>query len=180
MMSDAILVAVIGAPHGIRGELRLKSFTEKPMTVASYGALQLEDGSRDFRITSARPLKDDMLVVRLAGVDSRDDAERLTNLRLFVSREQLPAPGDEEFYHADLVGLSAEDSRGSPLGQVIAMHNYGAGDLVEIAPPRGETLLVPFTKAFVPVVDLANRRVVIADEALDRPDDPAGPAEPQD
>lgn len=173
--SEQILVGVIGAPHGTRGEIRLKSYTGEPVAVAGYGPLSTEDGSRRFTIKSARLLKDDMLVVRLEGVDDRTAAESLTNIRLFIPRATLPAPEDDEFYHADLVGLSAETASGVSVGRVVGLQDFGAGDLVEIAPSRGESLLVPFTKAFVPVVDLAAGRIVVADEALDLAD---GDAEP--
>lgn len=170
MGSGEILVGVIGAAHGTRGELRLKSYTGEPGAIAAYGPLSTADGSRRFRITGARLLKDDMLVVRIEGVDDRTAAESLTNTRLFVSRAALPAPEEDEFYHADLVGLSAETVSGVPVGRIVGLQDFGAGDLVEIAPPHGESILVPFTRAFVPVVDLGAGRVVVADEALDPAD----------
>src|SRR6185503_9263412 len=106
MAADRIVVAQIGAAHGTRGEVRLFSFTGDPMAVADYGPLETEDGSRSFEIEAVRPAKDH-LVARLRGVHDRNAAERLTNLRLFVSRERLPPPGADEFYHADLIGLTA-------------------------------------------------------------------------
>ena len=173
--SVQILVGVIGAAHGTRGEVRLKSYTGEPGAVAGYGPLSTEDGKRRFTITGARPLKDDMLVVRLEGVDDRTAAESLTNIRLFIPRANLPPPEEDEFYHADLVGLSAETVAGVVIGHVVGLQDFGAGDLIEIAPPCGESVLVPFTKAFVPVVDLAAGRIVVTEEALDL----AGPeAEP--
>lgn len=173
---EQILVGVIGAAHGTRGELRLKSYTGEPGAVAGYGPLSTEDGSRRFTITGARPLKDDMLVVRLEGVDDRTAAESLTNTRLFVPRANLPPPEEDEFYHADLVGLRVETMAGVAVGHVVGLQDFGAGDLIEIAPPRGDTVLVPFTKAFVPVVDLAAGRIVVADEALDLAGAEAEPA----
>jgi 16S rRNA processing protein RimM len=159
---DRICIAQIGAAHGVRGEVRLKSFTEDPLSVTRYGPLETEDGRRRFEVEAARPAKD-MLVVRLKGVADREAAERLTNLRLYVARERLPKPADDEFYYADLVGLAAVTADGAPLGTVKAVHNFGAGDLLEIEPARGgNTLMLPFTQAVVPVVDIAGRRIVIA------------------
>jgi 16S rRNA processing protein RimM len=172
-----ILVGVVGAPHGVKGELRLKSYTDEPMTLATFGTLWAGNGRR-LSIASARPLRDDMLVVRLDGIGDRDAAAALTNLPLYVARCDLPTPEEEEYYHADLIGLAAETTGGEPCGQVIALQNFGAGDLLEIAPAVGDTFLVPFTKAFVPVVDVPGRRLVVTPEAI--PDDAraAEPGEP--
>ncbi|RAI41955.1 16S rRNA processing protein RimM [Rhodoplanes roseus] len=154
-----VCVARIGAPHGVRGEVRLWSFTGDPAAVKRYGPLAAADG-RLFEIASMRPAKD-CFVARLKGVDDRTAAEKLTNLELYVPREKLGPAGEDEFYHADLIGVAAADTSGTPLGTVIAVHNFGAGDILEIAPPRGETLLVPFTKAAVPEVDIPGRRLVV-------------------
>lgn len=175
MSSPRILVGVFGAPHGVRGELRLKSYTEQPLTITSYAPLSSEDGRQSFTIQSARLVKDDLLVVRLKDVDDRSTAERLTNLRLYVDRGQLPAVEEDEFYYSDLVNLRAETEAGELLGRIVALQNFGAGDLLEIAPTGKETILVPFTKAFVPVVDVASGRVVVADAALAAGEDTAEP-----
>ncbi|MEN3375921.1 MAG: rRNA processing protein RimM [Hyphomicrobiales bacterium] len=160
-MAERVCIAQIGAAHGVRGELRLKPFTEDPLSVTRYGPLETEDGKRRFEIETARPAKD-MLVVRLKGVADREAAERLTNLRLYVARERLPKPADDEFYYADLIGLSAVTADGTPFGTVKALHNFGAGDLLEIEPASGgNTLLLPFTAAIVPVIDIAGGRVVV-------------------
>ena len=108
-MAERVLIAQIGAAHGVRGEVRLKAFTEDPSSVARYGPLETEDGARRFEIETVRPVKDEMLVARLKGVSDRNAAEALTNIRLFVARERLPQPADDEFYHADLVGLTRRD-----------------------------------------------------------------------
>lgn len=174
-----ILVGVVGAAHGIRGDLRLKSYTAEPGAIAGYMPLRSEDGRRSLVIETCRPLKDDMLVVRFRGVADRNAAEALTNTRLYIDRTDLAPPDEDEFYHADLVGLRAETQAGALIGHVVALQNFGAGDLVEIAPSRGESLLVPFSKAFVPTVDLPGGRVVVADAAL--PDtDAEEPAQDQD
>jgi 16S rRNA processing protein RimM len=159
-VADRICVAQIGAAHGIRGEVRLRSFTGEPTAIASYGPLESEDGTRRFTIETLRPAKDHF-VARLAGVGDRNAAEQLTNLRLYVAREKLPPAGDGEFYHADLVGLAAVTPDGTALGTVTAVHNFGAGDVIEIKPESGETLLVPFTDAAVPEIDLAAGRMVV-------------------
>mgnify|MGYP000094324588 CR=1 FL=1 len=160
--SKRVLVARVGAAHGIRGEVRVKSFTAVPTDVAAYGPLEAADGRR-FTIAAARPVPSspDMLVVRFREVADRNAAEALNGTELSIPRERLPAPDDDEFYHADLIGLPAVAADGAALGTVIAIPNYGAGDLLEIAPPVGPTLLVPFTRANVPDIDLAARRVTV-------------------
>jgi 16S rRNA processing protein RimM len=156
-----VYVAQIGAPHGVRGEVRLKAFTSDPLAVATYGALESEDGARHFRIAALRPAKD-MMIARLDGVNDRDAAEALCNLALYVPRERLPAPDADEFYHADLIGLGVVGQDGVTLGTVLAVQNFGAGDLLEIAPQSGgASVLLPFTKAAVPEVDFPNRRLVV-------------------
>jgi len=128
--------------------------------VTRYGPLATKDGARAFEVAHARESKGH-LVATLKGVTTRDEAERLNGLELYVARDKLPATDADEYYHADLIGLAAVTTAEEPLGKVIAIHNFGAGDIIEIAPPRGPTMLLPFTNAVVPTVDLANRRVVI-------------------
>jgi 16S rRNA processing protein RimM len=155
-----VCIAQIGAAHGVRGEVRLKAFTQDPLGVTRYGPLETEDGRR-IEIEAARPAKD-MLVARLKGVTDRDAAERLKNIRLYVAREKLPRPADDEFYYADLVGLAAVKADGAAIGTVKAVHNFGAGDLLEIEPTAGgATMLLPFTEATVPAIDIAGRRIVV-------------------
>jgi 16S rRNA processing protein RimM len=161
-VADRVCVARIGAAHGVRGEVRLWTFTEDPMAIRKYGPLEAEDGSRSFEITALRAAKDH-LVARLRGIDDRDTAERLTNIKLFVPRERLPATEDDDtFYYADLVGLAAVGADGTDFGSVAAVHDFGAGTLLEIQPKAGAAMLLPFTKEAVPTVDLAGGRVVIA------------------
>ena len=159
-MAAPICVARIGAAHGVRGAVKLWTFTEDPLAVQRYGPLSTKDGARQFEVTHAREAKDH-LVATLKGIATREDAERLNGLELYVAREKLPATDDDEYYHADLIGLTAVTTADAPLGRVIAIHNFGAGDIIEIAPPQGPTLLLPFTNAVVPSVDLAAGRVVI-------------------
>ena len=165
-MADRIRVARIGAAHGIRGEVKLWSFTEDPMAVARYGPLETEDGARRFEIEAARPAKD-FLVARLKGVGDRDAAASLRNTDLYVPRDRLPPIEEADtFYHADLVGLSAVSEDGAALGTVSAIHNFGAGDLIEIAPAAGgEPLMLPFTEATVPTIDLKAGRIVVVPPA---------------
>jgi 16S rRNA processing protein RimM len=156
-----VCIAQIGAAHGVRGEVRLKAFTEDPLSVAEYGPLEAEDGKRQFEIEAARPAKD-MLVVRLKGVTDRDAAEALKNMRLYVAREKLPPPAEDEFYVADLVGLAVETTKGDAFGHVKAVHNFGAGDLLEIElASGGATVMLPFTETTVPTIDMAQRRIVV-------------------
>jgi len=155
-----ICVARIGAAHGVRGAVKLWTFTEDPLAVQAYGPLITKDGSRQFEVATAREAKGH-LVATLKGVATREEAERLNGIELYVARDQLPATDDDEYYHADLIGLAAVTAAGVPLGRVIAIHNFGAGDIIEIAPPHGPTLLLPFTNAVVPTVDLAAGRVVV-------------------
>ncbi|GEC55895.1 16S rRNA processing protein RimM [Bradyrhizobium japonicum] len=159
-MAAPVCVARIGAAHGVRGAVRLWTFTEDPLAVKDYGPLMTKDGTRQFEVTHAREAKDH-LVVTLKGVASRDDAERLNGLELYVPRDRLPDTDDGEYYHTDLIGLAAVTTTEQPLGRVIAIHNFGAGDIIEIAPPQGATMLLPFTNAVVPTVDLEGGRVVI-------------------
>ena len=159
-MATPICVARIGAAHGVRGAVKLWTFTEDPLAVKTYGPLLTKDGARQFEVTSAREAKGH-LVATLKGVSTREEAERLNGIELYVAREKLPDTDEDEYYHADLIGLAAVNAAGEPLGRVVAIHNFGAGDIIEIAPPSGSTLLLPFTNAVVPTVDIAGGRVVI-------------------
>lgn len=161
-MADRIRVARIGAAHGVRGEVKLWSFTQDPFAVANYGPLETQDGAQRFEIEALRAGKDH-LVARLKGIGSRDAAAKICNLDLFVPRAKLP-PIDEAdtYYFADLIGLSAVTKDGAVLGIVTAVHNFGAGDLIEIATTQGgEPLLLPFTETVVPRIDMALRQIVI-------------------
>jgi 16S rRNA processing protein RimM len=161
-VSGRICVAQIGGAHGVKGEVKLKSFTADPMAVKDYGVLEREDGGASLEIETVRPAKTH-LVARFRGVSDRDAAERLTNLRLFVPRERLPPPAADEFYHADLIGLAAVTADGTEVGTVAAVHDFGAGDLLELRPPAGgTTIMVPFSEACVPGVDIAGGRIIVA------------------
>jgi 16S rRNA processing protein RimM len=155
-----VCVARIGAAHGVRGAVKLWTFTEDPFAVTRYGPLATKDGARAFEIAQAREGKGH-LVATLKGVTTRNEAERLNGIELYVAREKLPVTEDDEYYHADLIGLPAVTTADELLGKVVAIHNFGAGDIIEIAPLRGPTMLLPFTNAVVPTVDIAGGRVVI-------------------
>ena len=159
-MPAQVCVARIGAAHGVRGAVKLWTFTEDPFAVTRYGPLSTKDGARAFEVAHAREGKGH-LVATLKGVTSRNEAERLNGLELYVAREKLPTTDEDEYYHADLIGLAAVTTADQSLGKIVAIHNFGAGDIVEIAPPKGATLLLPFTNAVVPTVDIAGGRVVI-------------------
>ena len=159
-VAPPVCVARIGAAHGVRGAVKLWTFTEDPLAVQHYGPLMTKDRARQFEIASVRAAKDH-LVATFKGVASRNDAEKLNGIELYVPREKLPATDDDEYYHADLIGLAAVNAADEPLGRVVAIHNFGAGDIIEIAPPKGPTMLLPFTNAVVPTVDLAGGHVVI-------------------
>jgi 16S rRNA processing protein RimM len=159
-MASRICIARIGAAHGVRGAVKLWTFTDDPLAVKRYGPLLTKDGARRFEVADAREAKGH-LVATLKGIATREEAERLNGLELYIAREKLPATDADEYYHADLIGLAAVDAADQPLGRVVAIHNFGAGDIIEIAPPQGSTLLLPFTNAVVPTVDLQGGRVVI-------------------
>jgi 16S rRNA processing protein RimM len=159
-MPAQICIARIGAAHGVRGAVKLWTFTEDPFAVKRYGPLSTKDGARQFEVTDAREAKGH-LVATLKGVTTRDEAERLNGVELYIAREKLPATREDEYYHSDLIGLAAVTTADRPLGRVIAIYNFGAGDIMEIAPPQGATMLLPFTNAVVPTVDLKAGRVMI-------------------
>ncbi len=160
MSPSHICVARIGAAHGVRGAVRLWTFTEDPLAVKRYGPLAARDGARHFEVTSTREAKGH-LVATLKGITTREEAERLNGIELYVAREKLPATDENEYYLADLIGLAAVTAKDEPLGRVVAIHNFGAGDIIEIAPLHGATMLLPFSNAVVPTVDLPGGRVVI-------------------
>ena len=159
-MKNCVCVAKIGAAHGTAGEVRLWPFTTKPEAVGAYGILQTADG-KALEIESLRPAGE-FLVVRFRGVTDRAAAERLRNIELYVPRERLPVPDPDEFYYADLIGLQVHDTGGKTVGVVIAVHNFGAGDLLEIAPADGgESVMLPFSVSTVPMIEIAAGRIVV-------------------
>lgn len=161
---------IVGA-IGVKGELRLKPFTAEPEGVAAYGPVTAEPGGVTLELAVLRAVKDGV-AARAKGITDRTSAEALKGKRLYVPRAALPAPDEDEFYHADLIGLRAEDEAGGSIGRVAAVHNFGAGDILEIDRPGERPLLMPFTKATAPVVDVAGGRVVVtlSESAADEED----------
>jgi 16S rRNA processing protein RimM len=155
-----VCVGVITGPHGVRGAVRLKSFTAEPADVTRYGPLEDESGERRFKLRLIGSAKG-VLIGKLAGVGDRDRAEALRGLRLYLPYSALPPPGEDEYYHADLIGLEAALPDGTTLGRVRAVHDFGAGDTLEIDRPEGPPVMVPFTRAVVPVVDIEAGRLVL-------------------
>ncbi|MBM3564041.1 MAG: ribosome maturation factor RimM [Alphaproteobacteria bacterium] len=156
-----VLLGRFGAPHGVRGEIRLQSFTSDPLAIAAYDGITDKGGARKFKLLSVRQQGKDMLVAKVEGVGDREGAEALNGVELYLPRERLPAPDEDEFYIADLVGLRAETPDGARIGVIVAVRNFGAGDILEVAPESGgETLMFPFIKTVVPTVDVPGGRVV--------------------
>ncbi len=155
-----VCVGVIAGAHGVQGAVRVKSFTADPEDVARYGPLEDEKGERRLSLRLVGSAKG-VVIARLAGIADRDRAEALRGLRLYLPRAALPPTGKEEYYHADLIGLAAALADGTPVGQVRAVHDFGAGDTLEIERPEGPPAMVPFTRAIVPIVDLAAGRLVL-------------------
>lgn len=162
MDSDQLLlVGQIGAAHGVRGEVRITTFTADPMAVADYKKLLLADGTPGPVLLSVRPAKG-AVVARIKGSDDRNGAERLRGLKLFISRTDLPPPDEDEFYLADLIGLAVESQAGDLLGTIKAVQDFGAGDLLEIQPSKGPSWWLPFTQEAVPEVRIAEGKVIAA------------------
>jgi len=162
--NDLVLVGEFGRAHGLKGEVRLKSHTGDPQAIAGYRPLVATNG-KTYSLKSIRPAPGgapDLLIAIVDGVTTREASEVLNRVQLYVERDRLPPPDEEdEFLLADLIGLSVQNETGETIGTIVDVPNYGGGDLLEIAPAqKGPTALLPFTKAFVPLVDIAGKRVV--------------------
>ena len=159
-MSEMVCVGAIAGAYGVRGEVRLKSFCAEPEDIAAYGPLSTEDGGRSFEGTLSGAVKNGF-AARLSGIRTKEEADALRGTRLFVPRARLPEAEEDEYYHADLIGLPVFDTGGTEIGRVKAVLNHGAGDLLELHGPgiKG-TVLLPFTRAAVPTVDIAGGRIV--------------------
>ncbi len=175
-MSKLILVGRVAGAFGVRGEVRISTYTEDPMALARYRVLSREDGTPALTIASARPAKGG-IIARCPEVATKEAADALRGLRLHVARDALPPPDDEdEFYLADLIGLAAETAEGAGLGHIKAVHNFGAGDILEVDPGGGRpTVYFPFTREIAPEVRLAERRVILVPPA----EDEAAPEQPE-
>lgn len=163
-----ICIGAFAGAHGVKGEAKVKSFTAREDGVASYGVVESEDGKRRFSLKFIRVLKPGLALVSAPEIKSREDAAALAGLRLYVDRSKLPPAGEDEFYIEDLVSLDVVDDAGARMGRVAAVHNFGAGDVLELdgVPGRSGPVMLPFTRAAVPVVDIASRRIVIDRAAL--------------
>ena len=168
MAKDVLLAAVIGA-QGLKGEVKAKIFTATPDSLPRYGALHTKDGRR-LSITAFRTSKEGEAVIAFEGIRDRNAAEALKGTELFVPRDALPETDDDEFYHADLIGLEAQDSEGRVIGKISALHNFGAGDVMEIALPDGDHVLIAFTRETVPTINVAQGFVMVAVPEDDEPD----------
>ena len=159
---DRICVGAIAGSFGVQGEVRLKSFCTDPLAIGDYGPLWTEDGTRSFTVKLTRSSVSGGVGARLSGITTKEQADALKGVQLFADRDRLPSLPDDEFYHADLIGLVAQDTGGAELGRVTAVHNHGAGDLLEISGAgRKAPTLVPFTLAAVPTVDIGAGRIVV-------------------
>jgi 16S rRNA processing protein RimM len=159
--ANRVVLAVVTGAHGTRGEVRLKSFAASLEAIADYGPLDRSDGGQPLEVLAVRPAKDG-LIARFEGLSDRNAAEALKGVELSVARDRLPEPKADEFYIADLIGLAAVRPDGTVIGEVIAVHNYGAGDVIEVRLAEGgDTVLLPFTRETVPEIDVAAGRLLI-------------------
>ncbi len=160
---DLVLLGRITGAHGLKGEVKIAAFTGDPQDIASYGALKNADGTRHFHLSALRSMKGGSVIARLRGVSDRDEAEKLRGTDLYVPRAALPPPeSEDEYYHSDLIGMEAVSPGGETIGEVIAVHNFGAGDLLEVRfADERQPVLIPFENAHVPRVDIAARQVTV-------------------
>lgn len=172
---DRVLVAEIGAPHGVRGEIRAKAYTEDPLALSTLGPLQ-DDSGKSYEVRSVRPAKS-VVVMRLSGVETREAAEALKGTSLYVARSRLPddALEEDEFFQADLIGLDVRDVGGKTHGTVQAVHNFGGGDILELAQAGKRSVMIPFSAAAVPDIDLEAGFVLVDPVAAGLDGDEAGP-----
>ena len=160
MRKDRVLLGVVAAPHGVRGLVRIKSYTEEPMAVAAYGPLTDESGKKAYRVEALSAAKG-VVLARIEGVADRTAAEAIRGLRLYVERSALPAAGEREWYEADLIGLAAVGQDGRDWGKVLAFHDFGAGPVMEVSGGSKGSLMLPFTDAVVPEIDVPGGKVTV-------------------
>lgn len=159
MADRLLLVARVAGAFGVKGEIRITTFTEDPTAIGRYRNLLREDGASGLSLSAVRPVKG-AVIARAKGVDTRDQAEALRGVTLYVRRDDLPEPDEDEFYLADLIGLTVESASGEAMGKVKAVQDFGAGDLLEIQPPKGASWWLPFTREAVPEVSLAEGKII--------------------
>jgi 16S rRNA processing protein RimM len=169
---ELLCVGVVTGPHGVRGQVRIKGFTANPEDIAAYGALSDQTGTKTYVVKVTGTAAKGALIASLTGIDNRNKAEAIKGLKLYVPRSALPEPEEEEYYHADLIGLSVQTVDGLELGVVRTIYDFGAGDVIEVENGERKTIVVPFTKAAVPVVDLAAGRLIVdpPEGLLDEPE----------
>ena len=173
-MADRLLqVARVAGAFGVRGEIRITTFTEDPLALATYKVLVRQDGSPGLTLTAARAVKG-AVIAQAKGVDTRDQAQALRGLTLFVPRDSLPPPDEDEFYLADLIGLAIETPQGEPLGTVKTVQDFGAGDLIEVQPAMGASWWLPFTREAVPQVKIAEGKLIAIPPTLVGDPEPQG------
>jgi len=170
MTSGRVAIGAVTGAHGVKGQFKVKPFTESPRDIAAYGPVQA--GDRSLNLSVCGITSTGLVIAAASGITDRDSAAALRGTRLEVDRSALPDAGTDEIYHADLIGLSVETVDGDKLGRIAALHDFGAGEIAEVRPPRGPTVMLPFDAAFVPEIDLEARRVVVAppEGLLDPPD----------
>ncbi len=164
-----VCLGAFAGAHGVKGDTLVKTFTETPESVANYGPVETEDGGRTFTFQLIRAHKPGLVIVRAPEIASREDAAALKGVRFYVDRAALPKADEDEFYLDDLVGLSAIDETGADAGRVVTVHNFGAGDLLELIdiPDINGARMIPFTRETVPAVDLADGRVTVLRAAIE-------------
>lgn len=165
-----LLIAEIGGASGIKGDVRIKLYSDDPAALTAYGPL-LDAAGKSYTVIRSRAVKS-VFVCALDGVSDRNSAEALNRTKLFVSRDKLPAPEDDEFYHVDLIGLKAIQGNGETLGLITSVHDFGAGDIIEITPADGDTIMIPFSLAAVPKVSISEGFVTLGDIATLLDDEP--------
>ena len=161
MTTDHLAIGAIAGPHGVRGQFKVKLFAETPAALEQYGALKI-DGGRGLKLSVKSVNSKGLVIVSAVGVTSREAAEALRGMLLSISRASLPDLSEDELYHADLLGAAAFHEDGTNLGQVVALHNFGAGEIIEVKPAYGKSILLPFAGETVVSVDIPNQRVVLA------------------
>ncbi|MGA7323619.1 MAG: ribosome maturation factor RimM [Rhodomicrobium sp.] len=170
---ERVLLGRITGAHGLKGEVKIVAFTSNPEDVAAYGSLMSADGTRTIEIASFRGAGGGAIIARLRGIEDRNGAEALKGLELFVPRSALPPATADEYYHSDLIGLTATSVDGETLGKIIAVHNFGGGDLLELRPVQGrQTELIPFESTHVPKVDIESGCVTIVRPAYEEDESP--------
>ena len=177
MTSGRVAIGAVTGAHGVKGQFKVKPFTESPRDIASYGPVQA--GDRSLTLSVRGVTSNGLVIAAAAEITDRDSAAALRGTRLEVDRSALPEAGTDEIYHTDLIGMSVETIDGEQLGRIVALHDFGAGEIAEVRPPRGPTVMLPFDAAFVPELDLEARRVVVAppEGLLDPPDQDRGDEE---